>query len=178
MRSTMTKRLLPVLLAIVPVTFIACDVPIDFWDAKTITVQIAADGQNSVSDTQNVDLNKDSAISKNLDKLTTLKVPEIWLKMNTIYDDNRATTASGTVTISDPSDESWGAVTLTYNNVPIAADSELNISPDASSLVRVAGLLKTKHALKAVYTASVDQLPAHFSFDGRIHVSATVPFAP
>jgi hypothetical protein len=178
MRSTMTKRFLPVLLAIVPVTFTACDIPIDFWDAKTITVDLAAGGETSVSNTQTVNLNNDSAISKNLSKLTSLKVPEVWLKMDTIYPDNAATTVSGTVTISDPTDSSWTPVTLTYNNVPITADSELDISPDPSVLVDVASLLKNKHELQAVYSASVDQLPAHFSFDGRIHISATVPFAP
>jgi len=186
MHRSVPQKIVAVVLACSPVLFTGCDLPLDFWDTKTITVDIPANTVVTFPPQHgDVDLSTDPAISSHLNQIQSLAIPEIWVQVGQVYPDNVAASVSGTLTISDPSDSTWTPITLTYTDIPIAAGGQLNLTPDPTDVTRLQDLVQKKQKFDAVYSGSINgastdggpagpATPAHFDLTGRIHITATV----
>jgi hypothetical protein len=174
MNRQLTRKLLTALVAATPLALTSCDVSVNFWDQRTFTVNLQGPVTAVMNQTTTVDLSQDPAVENAVDSISDLQVLAFWVQVTNVYPDNQATSVSGSVTISDPNDSTWTPITISYTNVPIALNGQLQLTPNPDDVTAIANLLQTKHVLQAVYSGSVDQVPAHFDFQGKINIAATI----
>jgi hypothetical protein len=174
MSRSLTTKVFLAALAMLPLAG-SCDVPIDFWVDKSATINIDASENNVIpTQSQTVDINSVPAISGQANLIKSVQIPAVWVMVKNIQSGNAATSVSGTLEISDPSDATFAPIMISYTNVPIVEGGRLDLTPEQSDVDRLQTLIQTKGKFSMQYSGMIDQLPAQFDLDGEIHIIATI----
>jgi hypothetical protein len=154
----------------------SCDIPIDFWEDKSVTVDLEPGMMTTVSKDQDIDIDSNPAVVSKAKLIKSIQIPELWVMVSNIQPDNKATTVSGTLVITDPdtTDTTFGEIDIQYTNVPILEGGRVDLKPQQSDIDKLQALVLKTGKFHMTYSGTIDQLPAKFDLQGQIHVVATV----
>lgn len=167
------RTALPVTLAVA--TLAACGVDIDFWDERAFDVDVPAESEKAIETTLDVDLQEHAEFKEKVTQLKDVDVVEIWLEVPSVEADNKATKVSGRLEVSGLDDGAEKILVAEYKDLNIGAGGKVQLDWDAQGYEKLKSFaFDSPHKFRLHLVGSLDEVPAKFKLETRLHVVATV----
>lgn len=167
------RTLLPVTLGVV--TLAACGVDIDFWDERSFEVDVPEESEKSVEKAIDVDLKEHAEFKEKLTQLKDVDVVEIWLEVPAVDAANKATKVSGRLEVSGLEDDAEKILVAEYKDLAIGAGGKVQLEWDDEGYEKLKSFaFDAPNQFRLHLSGALDELPAKFTLETRLHVVATV----